>query len=155
MNDLKQIMLCVLENHEDALILEHNLTELNDIVMMKLTAETHLADSTLRDTRVADLLALLVRLKFLDGEFADRLSIATDSLVHPSISPGADETNDAITICDADLGLVPGRSVVRFYMAFLVSVGWETETDVRAERHRRVLRCQSKMRFNHLALARC
>jgi len=141
MDDLKQIMLRVLKYHEDALIFEHNLTELDNIVMVKLTAQTHLADSTLRDARVANLLALLVRLELLDGEFADRLSIATDSLVHPSISTGADETNDAITICDAHLGLVPGRSVVRFYMAFLVSMGWETETDVRAERHRRVSRC--------------
>jgi hypothetical protein len=153
MNNLKQIMLCVLENHKDALILQHNLAKTNDIVMVKLAAQTHLTDSTLRDARVADLLAFLIRLELLDGELADRLSISTDSLVNTSIGTGTNETNDAIPICDSDFGLVPGRAVVRFYMTFLVSVSWETEADVRAERHRWVLE-EVEVRVNHLALAR-
>jgi hypothetical protein len=138
-NNLKQIVFCILKDHKDALVLEHNLTKTNDIVVVKFAAQAHLTDSTLRDARVADLLAFLVRLELLDGELANGFSIATDRLVNTSIGTGADETNDAIPICNPDFGLISSGAVVRFYMTFLVSVSRETEADVRAERHRQVL----------------
>lgn len=137
-------MFGILKDHEYALVLEHNLTETNDISVVELTAETHLTNSTLRDARVADLLSLLVGLELFDGELADGLAVAADGLVDASIGTRADEADDAVAVCDADLGLISGGAVVRFYTAFLVSVSWETDAKVvRAERHGRGVKCLS------------
>lgn len=66
-DDLQQIVLGVLENHEDALVLEERFHEADDVVVAKFAAEAHFTNGTLRNTRVADLLALLVGLELLDG----------------------------------------------------------------------------------------
>lgn len=141
-------MFGILKDHKDALVLEHNLTEANDISVVELTAKAHLTNSTLRDARVADLLTLLVGLELFDGELANGLAVAADGLVDASIGTRADEPDDTVAVCDADLGLISSGAVVRFYTAFLVSVSWETDAKVmRAERHGRGVKCLSLPRY--------
>lgn len=125
-DDLQEIMLGVLKHHEYALVLEHDLAEFDDIAVAELTAETHFANCTLRYSRVTDLLALLIRLELLDGEFPGRFAATADGLVDSPIGSGANEADDPVSVSDADLGLVAGGSVMRFYMTSLVSMGWES-----------------------------
>lgn len=59
-DDLKQVVLRVLEDHEDALVLEDDLDELDHIGMRQLRTKGHLPDGGLGETRVLDQLTLLV-----------------------------------------------------------------------------------------------
>lgn len=63
MDDLEQIVLCVLEDHEYALVLEDDLLQLDDIGMGELSTECHLPDGRLRETSVLDRFAFLVGLE--------------------------------------------------------------------------------------------
>ena len=123
MNDLQQIVLGVLKDHEDALVLEQRLHQANDVGMAQLRAETHLADGRLRDARVADLLALLVGLELLDGDLDDGFrpvlgglqggGAARRGLVDAAVGAAADEADDAVALGDAGLGLIArGAAVV-------------------------------------------
>lgn len=149
-------MFGILKDHKNALVFKHNLTQADNISMVELTAKTHLTNSTLRDARVADLLPLFIGLELFDGKLADGLAVAADSLVDASIGTRADEADDTVAICDADLGLISSGAVVRFYTAFLVSVCWETDTKVmRAERHGRGVKCPLFASVSCLRWMRC
>lgn len=52
LDDLQQVVLAVLEHHEDALVLEDDLDEVDDVRVGELGAEGHFADGGLGDARV-------------------------------------------------------------------------------------------------------
>ena len=60
MNNLQEIMLGILEDHENTLILQNDLDKLDYIGVTKLRAEGHFSDGGLGDARVLNLFALLV-----------------------------------------------------------------------------------------------
>ena len=117
-DDLQQVVLGVLEDHEDALVLEDGLDEAHDVGVAQLGAQAHLADGRLRDARVANQLALLIGLELLDSDVADRpgVRVARDHalegdgprsrLVDAAVGSTANEADDAVALRDARLGLV-------------------------------------------------
>ena len=105
MHNLQQIMLRILEHHKDALVLQDDFDETDDIDMAQLGAQGHLTDGRLRDTSILDLLTLLVRLELLDGELAD-LTMAADGFVDPAVGPTADEADDLVLVYHTDFTLV-------------------------------------------------
>lgn len=118
-------MLSIVKDHKDALVLENDFDESNDIGVIEFAAQAHLANGTLRDSSIADLLALLVRLKFLDGDFVagrTRRSFAASSnagaaysLVDTAIGSTADESDDAISFSDTCFWLVSSGAPKSFY----------------------------------------
>ncbi len=60
MDDLQQIMLGILKHHEDTLVFQDNLDQLDYIGMAEFGAQGHLSDSGLRYSSILDLLAFLV-----------------------------------------------------------------------------------------------
>ena len=104
-DDLKQVVLGELEHHEDALVLEHDLDEFDDVFVLQLGAEGHFSDGALGDARVSDLLALLVGLELFDGELA-RLAASGEGLVDATIGTAADETNNLVLVRHTNLGLI-------------------------------------------------
>ena len=110
-NNLQQIMLCILEHHKDALILENDLNQLDNVGVTQLRAERHLADGRLRNARVGGLLSLFVGLELLDGEFT-RLALAAEGLVDATIGAAADEADDLVLVGHADFALVAHRPAV-------------------------------------------
>ncbi len=96
-DDLQQVVLGVLEHHEDGLVLEDDLDQLDHVGVVELRTQGHLADGRLRDARVRGLLALLVGLELLDGELAG-LAVAAESLVHAAIGAAADEADDLVLV---------------------------------------------------------
>lgn len=60
MNDLQEIMLGVLEDHEDAFVFENDFDETNHVHVTQLGTEGHFPDCRLGDSCVLDLLAFLV-----------------------------------------------------------------------------------------------
>jgi hypothetical protein len=110
-DDLQQVMFCVLKDHEDALVLEDSFDIAYDALVTKLAAEAHLTDGTLGDAGIANLLALLVGLELLDGYLgAERMVCAdlepTDGLVDAAICSAANKTDDTVAFGDTSLGLV-------------------------------------------------
>ena len=61
-DDLKQIVLCVLENDKDALFFQDYLHGMHDVGVRKLSAECHFSDGRLRNSGVLQF-AFLVRLE--------------------------------------------------------------------------------------------
>ena len=61
-DDLKQVVLRILEDDVDALVLQDDLYSMHDIWVCKLCAQGHLAYGGLRDARVLEL-AFLIRLE--------------------------------------------------------------------------------------------
>jgi len=59
-DDLQEVMLGVLEHHEDTFVFQDNLDELDDIRVTQLRAQGHFSDRGLRDAGVLDLFAFLV-----------------------------------------------------------------------------------------------
>lgn len=104
-DDLKQVVLRILKDHEDTLVFEENLDELDNVGMPQLAAQRHLADGALRDAGVGNLLAFLIGLELLDGEFAD-LALTAEGLIDASIGTTANETNDSESLGNSDFGLV-------------------------------------------------
>lgn len=60
MNNLQEIMLCILEDHKNTLVLQNDLNKLDYISVAKLRAEGHFSDGGLGDARVLNLFALFV-----------------------------------------------------------------------------------------------
>lgn len=60
MNNLQEIMLGVLEDHEDTFVFEDDFDETNDIDVTQLGTEGHFPDCGLGDPCVLDLLSFLV-----------------------------------------------------------------------------------------------
>lgn len=112
MNNLKQVVLGIVEYHKDALVFENDLDETNDISVAQLAAQAHLTDGTLRNARIANLFTLLVGLELFDSHFMTLARLfsrgqgPTHGLVHSSICTTADEAHNSITFCDAGFGLV-------------------------------------------------
>lgn len=67
-DDLQEIVLRVLEHHEDALVFQDDLCQLHHIGMVKLGAQSHLSDRRLRETSVLHYLPFLVRLEPVVGQ---------------------------------------------------------------------------------------
>jgi hypothetical protein len=109
-DDLEEVVLGVLEDHEDALVLEDDFDELDDVGVTELRAEGHLPHRRLRDAGIGDLLALLVGLELFDGKLA-RLALPTAGLVDTAIGTATDETNDIVLVRDMDFALVPDGSM--------------------------------------------
>ena len=109
MYNLQKIMLGILKYHKNALVLQNYLDELNDVGMAQLRAQCHLTDRGLRDTRVLDLLALLIRLKFLDGKLAS-LAVTANGFVNSAIRATANEPNDLVAVDDPNFTLITGVS---------------------------------------------
>ena len=103
-DDLEKVVLCVLEHHKDALILQNDLDEPDDVGIVELGAQSHLANSRLGDSGVLDL-AFLVGLELLDGELA-WLALAADGFVYSSICTTADEANHLILFHHLHFALV-------------------------------------------------
>lgn len=59
-NDLKQVMFRVLEDHEDAFVFEDDFNQLDDVRMIQLRAQGHFSDRGLGKARVLNQLALLI-----------------------------------------------------------------------------------------------
>jgi len=95
----------VLKDHVDAFVFEDDLDKPDDVGVAQLAAESHLAYRRLADARVCDLLALFVRLEFLDRKFA-RLSLPAQGLVNPPISTATNEADDAVFVRDPDLAMI-------------------------------------------------
>lgn len=104
-DDLQQVVLGVLKDHEYALVLEDDFDELDDVGVVEFGAEGHFSHGGLRDARVGDLLAFLVRLELLDGELA-WLAMATMSLVDTAIGATGNETNDFVFVCYSHFALI-------------------------------------------------
>jgi hypothetical protein len=60
MDDLKEVMLGVFEDHEDAFVFQDNFYEPDDIHMAQFRTEGHLSDGRLRDACILNLLAFLI-----------------------------------------------------------------------------------------------
>lgn len=60
MNNLQEIMLCILEDHENTFVLQNDLNKLDYIGVTKLRAEGHFSNGGLGDSRILNLFALLV-----------------------------------------------------------------------------------------------
>ncbi len=73
--------------------------------MRQLAAKCHLADSRLADSRVGDLLTLLVGFKLLYREFAS-LPLAANGLKHTTVGSAADEADNPVLVRNPDLTLV-------------------------------------------------
>jgi hypothetical protein len=71
-NDLQQVVLCVLENHEDAFAFQYYLDQMDQSRVAKLSAQGHLPDCGLRDTCILKF-AFFVWFEFLDGKRFDVL----------------------------------------------------------------------------------
>lgn len=131
-DDLQQVVLGILKHHEDALVFENDFHQPDDVWVSELAAEAHLTDGALGNARVADLLALLVRLELFDGHLyrgwsrvggwreaagcpdnGDALGIAGSAyrFVNTAVCSTADETNDAVAFGDTRLGLVTSRLI--------------------------------------------
>lgn len=65
-NDLKQVMFGILEDDEDAFVLEDYLHGMNDIRVRQFSAQSHFSDSGLRDASILNF-ALFIRLEPKDG----------------------------------------------------------------------------------------
>lgn len=98
-------MLGILKDHKDALVLQDDFDELDDVGVLQLTAQRHLADGGLRNARIRNLFTLLVGLELLDGKLAG-LALAAKGLVDAAISSGANESDDFVSLDNPDLGLI-------------------------------------------------
>lgn len=107
--DLQKIMLCILEHHENTLVFQDDFDKPDNIDMAQLGTKGHFPNSGLRDTRILDLLALFIRLKFLDGKFSG-LAMTANSFVDSSISPATDEADHFIAVNDPYFTLVANMS---------------------------------------------
>lgn len=108
-------MLGILENHEDAFVLQDDLDEPDHIDMAQFRAQRHLPHSRLRDASILDLLTLLVWLELLDRELSN-LTMAADGFVDTSISSTTDEADDLVLVYHTNFTLVCDMS--------RASVGW-------------------------------
>lgn len=122
-DDLQQIVLCVLEDHEDTLVLQDDLFESYHVSMGELRTKSHLSNGRLRQARVLDQLALLIGLKsgtgqsciysigssvgyeLFDSEFAF-LAISAYGFVYSAISTAADEANNVVLLSNADFARI-------------------------------------------------
>ena len=62
-DDLEQVMLGVLENHEDAFVFENDLDQIDDVWVGKFGTQSHLTTSGLRYASVLDHFTFLVWLE--------------------------------------------------------------------------------------------
>jgi hypothetical protein len=60
MNNLKEVMLCVFEDHEDTFTFQDDFYKPDDVYMTQLRTKGHLSDSGLGYSRVLNLLAFLI-----------------------------------------------------------------------------------------------
>ena len=109
MNDLQEIVLRILEHHEDAFILQDDFDELNDIDMAQLGAQGHFSHSRLRNASILNLLALLIGLELLDRKFS-WLTMTTYSLVDSSISTTTNKADDLVSVDDSNFALICNMS---------------------------------------------
>lgn len=106
-DDLQQVVLGVLKDHEDGFILQDDLVQADDVGVAELAAERHLAHGGLRDARVGDDLALLVGLELLDGKLGPAVRLSAESrFVDAAIGTGADEADDFVAVDYTYFGLV-------------------------------------------------
>ena len=104
-NDLQEIVLCILEDHINAFILQYDLDEFDNIDMAQLGAQCHLTHSGLRNTGVMDLLALFIGLELLYRKFPGLVKAAC-CFVDTAISATANEADDLISVNNSDLALI-------------------------------------------------
>ena len=108
-DDLEEVVFGVLEDHEDALVLEDDLDQLDDVLVVELGAQSHLADGRLGDARVGDLLPLLIGLELLDSELAGS-AMAAQGLVHSAIRPTTNEAYNFVSVGDSHTAPIADRA---------------------------------------------
>ena len=132
-DDLKQVVLAVLKDHEDAFVFENNFDQMNEVRMREFGAQRHLTNSRLREASVLDIITFLLRLELLDRiEFfascracSVSLGVTLDRFVDSAISTTADEPYNVILL--VYLGL---RGVSVSWLPMLKPISVATEGDM-------------------------
>lgn len=124
LNDLQEIMLGVFKYHEDALVLENDLDQVDHIRVRELRTEGHFPTRRLGNACVLDDLPFFIRLEsvcgsvFIDGlarrtgesilldRKVPRLAIPANGLVDPAVGPTTDESYNSVFVSNPDLILV-------------------------------------------------
>lgn len=121
-DNLKQVVLGILKDHEDTFIFQYDLLKSYHIWMVEFGTQSHFSNGRLRQTRVLDQLPFFVGLEpdtngldgflretimysLLDGKLA-LLAIFPDRLVDTAICTTADEANNVIPLSDVDFACV-------------------------------------------------
>ena len=122
-NNLKQVVFCVLKYDEDAFVLKDDLNSVHNIRVCKLGAKSHLSYGGLRNSRILEF-TFLVWLEPTNGERRgwngakttsllnskfSNAAISTFGFVHTSIRAAADEAYNLVSLVDTLLVVVAGE----------------------------------------------